>query len=227
MVGQDRESHQRDLYEAIERGDFPRWTLYVQIMPEAEASPYTVQPVRPDQGLAAQGLPADRGRRDGAEPQPGELLRRGRAGRVQPRPTMVPGIGFSPDKMLQGRLFSYGDAQRYRLGVNYATRSRSTRRVPGPQLSPRRRHALDGTNDYLGMGQHPGKVIAPCMRRPTAGRRRRRHAQHLRHPRSTTWSSSSASWPTCTARKRRWSSPRAMSPTRRLSTLAKLLPGCV
>ena len=54
VVGKDRESHQRDLFDSIEKGDFPRWTLFVQIMPEAEADAYRHQPVRPDQGLAAQ-----------------------------------------------------------------------------------------------------------------------------------------------------------------------------
>ena len=84
IIGKDRESHQRDLYESIERGDFPRWTLYVQIMPEKDAATYRLQSLRPDQGLAQEGLSADRGRRPGTEPQPGELLRRRRAGGVQP-----------------------------------------------------------------------------------------------------------------------------------------------
>ncbi len=51
-VANDRETHQRDLYEAIERGDFPKWTMYVQIMPELEAEKVPLPPVRPDQGLA-------------------------------------------------------------------------------------------------------------------------------------------------------------------------------
>ena len=54
---------------------------------------------------------------------------------------VVPGIGFSPDKMLQGRLFSYGDAQRYRLGVNYYQIPVNAAKCPGPQLPPRRRDA--------------------------------------------------------------------------------------
>ncbi len=54
LVGKDRESHQRDLYESIESGDFPRWTLFIQVMPEKDAAKLPVQPLRPDQGLAAQ-----------------------------------------------------------------------------------------------------------------------------------------------------------------------------
>ena len=54
---------------------------------------------------------------------------------------VVPGISFSPDKMLQARLFSYGDAQRYRLGVNHHQIPVNCRTLPGPQQPPRRRHA--------------------------------------------------------------------------------------
>ena len=57
IIGKDRESHQRDLYESIEKSKFPKWTLFVQIMPEKEAATCSYHPF--DQDLAAQGLPAD------------------------------------------------------------------------------------------------------------------------------------------------------------------------
>ena len=88
--------------------------LSVQIMPEKDASSYHDQPVRSDQGLAEKRLSAHRSWRDGVEPECREPFRRCRAGSVRTG-NVVPGISFSPDKMLQGRLFSYGDAQRYRL----------------------------------------------------------------------------------------------------------------
>ena len=59
---------------------------------------------------------------------------------------IVPGIGFSPDKMLQGRLFSYGDAQRYRLGVNHHQIPVNAPRCPGAQLPPRRAMRVDGNH---------------------------------------------------------------------------------
>lgn len=86
LAGEDPDSHQRDLREAIERGEYPTWTVGVQIMPVAEAATYRFNPVRPDQGLAARGLPGRRDRQAGAQPQPGERLRRGRAVDLQPRP---------------------------------------------------------------------------------------------------------------------------------------------
>ena len=118
LVGQDRESSHRDLYESIENKDFPRWTLYVQIMPEKEAGTYHINPfdlskVWPhgDYPLIEVGvLELNRN----AENHFAEVEQAA----FNPA-NVVPGISFSPDKMLQGRLFSYGDAQRYRLGVNH------------------------------------------------------------------------------------------------------------
>ena len=118
LAGRDRESSQRDLYESIERGEFPRWKLFVQIMPEKEASTYHSNPFdltkiwsKKDYPLIEVGVMELNRNIDNffAETE--------QAG-FSPS-NVVPGIGFSPDKMLQGRLFSYADAQRYRLGVNY------------------------------------------------------------------------------------------------------------
>lgn len=118
LVGRDRESHQRDLYTAIEGGDFPRWTLCVQIMPEADAAtvsyhPFDLTKVWPksDYPLIEVGvLELNR--------NPQNYFAEVEQAAFNPA-NIVAGIGFSPDKMLQGRLFSYGDTQRYRLGVNH------------------------------------------------------------------------------------------------------------
>ena len=80
IVGTDRESYQRDLFGAIERGEFPNWRLLRPDHAGGRRGEDALQPVRPDQGLAARGLPADRGRRARAEPQPRQLFRRDRAG---------------------------------------------------------------------------------------------------------------------------------------------------
>ncbi|HCR3978802.1 catalase [Citrobacter koseri] len=118
LVADDRESSQRDLYNAIEQGNFPRWKFYVQIMPEAEASqapynPFDLTKVWPhgDYPLIEVGvLELNR--------NPENYFSEVEQVAMNPA-NVVPGISFSPDRMLQGRLFSYGDAHRYRLGVNH------------------------------------------------------------------------------------------------------------
>lgn len=118
LIAEDRESAQRDLFDSIEKGDFPRWKFYVQIMPEAEASqtpynPFDLTKVWPhaDYPLIEVGvLELNR--------NPDNYFAEVEQVAMSPA-NVVPGIGFSPDRMLQGRLFSYGDAHRYRLGVNH------------------------------------------------------------------------------------------------------------
>ncbi len=119
VAGRDRESNQRALFDSIERGDIPRWAVYVQIMPAIEAATYHLNPfdltkVWPhgDYPLLEVGvLELNR--------NPENFFAQIEQVAFNPA-TIVPGIGFSPDKMLQARLFSYGDAQRYRLGTNYS-----------------------------------------------------------------------------------------------------------
>ncbi|WP_291981617.1 catalase [Candidatus Accumulibacter sp. ACC005] len=118
MIGKDRESHQRDLFESIEKGDFPKWTLSVQIMPEQDAAnvpyhPFDLTKVWPhkDYPLLEVGVME-------LNRNPENFFAEVEQSAFNPA-AVVPGISFSPDKMLQARLFSYGDAQRYRLGVNH------------------------------------------------------------------------------------------------------------
>lgn len=118
IIGKDRESHQRDLLEAIDRGDFPKWTMYIQIMPEADAAkvpynPFDLTKVWPhaDYPLIEVGVVE-------LNRNPENFFAEVEQSAFNPA-AVVPGISFSPDKMLQARLFSYGDAQRYRLGVNH------------------------------------------------------------------------------------------------------------
>jgi catalase len=118
IIGKDRESHQRDLYNSIEKGDFPRWNMKIQVMTEEQANqcpfnPFDLTKVWPhgDYPLIDVGvLELNR--------NPENYFADVEQAAFNPA-NVVPGIGFSPDKMLQGRLFSYGDAQRYRLGVNH------------------------------------------------------------------------------------------------------------
>jgi len=118
IVANDRESSQRDLFEAIERGEYPRWTMYVQVMLEADAArvpyhPFDLTKVWPhaDYPLIEVGYYE-------LNRNPDNYFQDVEQAAFTPA-NVVPGISYSPDRMLQGRLFSYGDAQRYRLGVNH------------------------------------------------------------------------------------------------------------
>ncbi|HWW06849.1 catalase [Collimonas sp.] len=118
LVGRDRESAQRDLYDSIEEKDFPRWTLFVQVMREEDAATYRINPFDLTKVWPHKDYPL-------IEVGVMELNRNAENFFAEVEQAafnpaqIVPGISFSPDKMLQGRLFSYGDAQRYRLGVNH------------------------------------------------------------------------------------------------------------
>jgi catalase len=117
-IANDRETHQRDLYEAIERKEFPRWKFYVQIMPEEDAgkhwyNPFDLTKVWPhgDYPLIEVGmLELNR--------NPENYFAEVEQAALAPS-NIVPGIGHSPDKMLQARIFSYADAHRYRIGINH------------------------------------------------------------------------------------------------------------
>ncbi len=118
VVAGDRESSQRDLFDSIENGDFPKWKLMVQIMPEADAETYKYHPFDLTKVWSKKDYPL-------IEVGEWELNRNAENYHADVEQAaftpsnVVPGISFSPDRMLQGRLFSYGDAQRYRLGVNH------------------------------------------------------------------------------------------------------------
>ena len=118
LVGKDRESHQRDLYEAIERGDFPKWTMYIQVMPETDAEKYRLHPFDLTKVWYKSDYPLIEVGEWELNRNPDNYFQDVEQVAFNPA-NIVPGIGFSPDKMLQARLFNYGDAQRYRLGVNH------------------------------------------------------------------------------------------------------------
>ncbi|EAK9998810.1 catalase [Campylobacter lari] len=118
LIANDRESHQRDLYEAIEKGDFPKWTFQIQVLKEDEVeklgfNPFDLTKVWPHSIAPLIEV--------------GELVLNknvqnyfNEVEQAAFSPSnIVPGIGFSPDKMLQARIFSYPDAHRYRIGTNY------------------------------------------------------------------------------------------------------------
>ena len=133
IVGEDADYHVRQLFETIERGDFPKWTLNVQIMPEAEAETYPINPFdltkvwpHADYPLIEVGVME-------LNRNPDNYFAEVEQSAFSPA-NVVPGISFSPCKMLQGRIFAYADAHRYRLGVNFE------------QLPINRPHAVEVNN---------------------------------------------------------------------------------
>lgn len=118
LIGRDRESHGRDLFDAIERGDYPRWTMYVQIMTEEQALKHYENPFDITKVWSHKEFPLHEVGVLELNRNPENYFAEVEQAAFTPA-HIVPGIGFSPDKFLQGRLFVYGDAQRYRLGVNY------------------------------------------------------------------------------------------------------------
>ncbi|TXK48739.1 catalase [Pontibacter qinzhouensis] len=118
MKGLDPDQAQRDLYDAIECGDFPKWAVKVQIMTEAEAATYKWNPFDLTKVWSQKDFPLlDVGVLELNE-TPDNYFAHVEQAAFAPA-HIVDGIGFSPDKMLQGRILSYPDAQRYRLGANY------------------------------------------------------------------------------------------------------------
>jgi catalase len=118
MVGKDRETHQRDLYTSIENGDFPRWTLCIQVMTDKQAQAFPFNPFDLTKVWPKSDYPLIEVGYFELNQNPGNVFAEVEQAAFAPA-NIVPGISYSPDKMLQARLFSYGDAQRYRLGVNH------------------------------------------------------------------------------------------------------------
>jgi catalase len=118
VIGKCRESHQRDLYDNIEKGDFPKWDMKIQVIPEKDAAKFKFNPFDLTKVWPHKEYPLiDVGYFE-LNKNPENYFAEVEQAAFNPA-NIVPGIGFSPDRMLQGRLFSYGDAQRYRLGVNH------------------------------------------------------------------------------------------------------------
>ena len=118
LCGKDRDSHNRDLFEAIERGDYPRWKLCFQLMTEEQAKALPFNPFDLTKEWPIEDWPLTEVGIMELNRNPDNYFAEVEQSAFNPA-NIVPGIGFSPDKMLQARLFSYGDAQRYRLGVNH------------------------------------------------------------------------------------------------------------
>ncbi|WP_037577558.1 catalase [Phaeacidiphilus oryzae] len=138
LAGRDPDSHQRDLHQAIERGVFPSWTLYVQLMPVEEAADYRFNPFDLTKVWPHGDYPLVKVGRLVLDRNPENVFAEVEQAAFSPN-NFVPGIGPSPDKMLQGRLFAYADAHRYRLGVNH-----TQLRVNAPRATEAHNYGRDG-----------------------------------------------------------------------------------
>jgi catalase len=118
MVAEDGDHHLRDLYQAIAAGDHPSWTLYMQIMGVEEAADYRFNPFDLTKVWPHEDYPLHKIGRLVLDRNPADYFAEVEQAAFEPA-NMVPGIGPSPDKMLLGRLFSYPDTHRYRIGPNY------------------------------------------------------------------------------------------------------------
>jgi catalase len=118
MAGQDADYHTRDLYDALKRGDHPTWTMRVQIMPFADAETYRFNPFDLTKVWPHADYPLTEVGRMTLDRNPTDYHAQIEQAAFEPN-NLVPGIGVSPDKMLLGRIFSYADAHRARMGVNY------------------------------------------------------------------------------------------------------------
>ncbi|MWV62781.1 catalase [Helicobacter saguini] len=118
IIANDRESHQRDLFENIQKGNFPKWRFCIQIMSEKQANEVNFNPFDLTKIWRHKDFPLiDVGILELNE-NPKNYFAEVEQAAFNPA-NIVPGVGYSPDKVLQGRLFAYGDTQRYRLGVNH------------------------------------------------------------------------------------------------------------
>ena len=118
VVAHDRESFQRDLFEAIERGEYPKWRFCVQIMPEKDAETYRFNPFDLTKVWSQKDYPLIEVGILELNRNPEDYFAEVEQAAFSPS-NIVQGISFSPDKMLQARIFSYGDAHRYRVGTHY------------------------------------------------------------------------------------------------------------
>ncbi len=145
IIGSDRESHQRDLYESIENGDFPKWNVKIQVMTESQAAshnhnPFDLTKIWPHGDFPLIDIGVMELNRN-----PENYFAEVEQAAFTPA-NIVPGIGHSPDKMLQMRIHSYGDAQRYRVGTNHQLLPVNAARCPVHSYQRDGEMRADGNN---------------------------------------------------------------------------------
>lgn len=141
MASMDTDYHTRDLFEAIDRGEHPSWTLHVQVMPFEDAKTYRFNPFDLTKVWPHGDYPLIEVGRMTLDRNPTDHHTEIEQAAFEPN-NLVPGIGPSPDRMLLGRLFAYADAHRYRIGANY-------KQLPvNASTSPVHSYSKDGAMRY-------------------------------------------------------------------------------
>ncbi len=141
LAGTSPDHHRQDLFGSIERGEFPSWTLFVQIMPTADADGYRFNPFDLTKVWPHRDYPLMKVGQLTLNRNPENFFAQVEQATFEPS-NFVPGIATSPDKMLLGRLFSYPDAHRYRVGANY------TQLPVNAPKAPVNSYAKDGSMRY-------------------------------------------------------------------------------
>jgi catalase len=149
LAGEDADFHRRDLAESIASGEAPSWTLYVQAIPYDDAPDYRFNIFDVTKTVPHGDYPLIEVGRMTLDANPEDYFVHIEQAAFEPS-NLVPGIGPSPDKMLQARLFSYADTHRYRIGTNYA------QLPPNQSETEVRSYAKDGAMRY-----HPPNVARP------------------------------------------------------------------
>lgn len=168
-IAADRESAQRDLFEAIEGGDFPRWKVCVQIMTEEQATRTSYDPFDLTKVWPHAEFPLIEVGMLELNRNPDNYFAEVEQSSFSPS-NIVPGIGFSPDRMLQGRIFAYADAHRYRVGTHYEALPVNRPRCPVHTYhadgamrfdAPKRTDAYYEPNSFGGPQQDPAIAEPP------------------------------------------------------------------
>lgn len=153
LAGVDADAHRRDLHQSIARGDHPSWTLHVQVMPFDDAPDYRFNPFDLTKVWPHGDYPLIEVGRLTLDRNPENFFAEIEQAAFEPS-NLIPGVGPSPDKMLLGRMFSYPDTHRYRIGPNYLQLP-----VNQPQATQAHSYTFDGPMRYHHSGGRP--VYAP------------------------------------------------------------------
>jgi catalase len=145
LAGTDPDYAQRDLFGAIERGDFPKWKVCIQVMSEAQAAAHRENPFDVTKTWSQKEFPLIEVGVIELNRNPLNYFAEVEQAAFAPS-NVVPGVGLSPDRMLQGRVFAYADAQRHRIGTNHQQLP-----VNAPR-SPVQNYQRDGAMRFDGNG---------------------------------------------------------------------------
>lgn len=168
IAGEDPDYHRRDLFAAIEDRDFPKWNVMVQIMPEQDAERYPVNPFDLTKVWSHKDYPLIEVGVLELNRNPENHFAEVEQAAFEPG-NLPPGMGASPDKMLQGRLLSYPDAHRYRIGINYAALPVNKARCPVHHYHRDGQTRFDGNSGRMPNYQpnsFGGSVDNPALKEP-------------------------------------------------------------